>query len=166
MRDVFGGPREKEAPRVFPAAGPRLRSLRGGCDQVSGDPSTIAPTDESIQSQLGEAACRPFDKKASVTAGRSHRVGGLGESTAWVVLSVKPPPAGRFFQAGGGSAAAPRTGAGLPRYKRTQQTATGPFVAAMTCITFRNVTSRANLRISKGADSYARTAPGHADSPS
>ena len=92
MRDVFGGPREKEAPRVFPAAGPRLRSLRGGCDQVSGDPSTITPTDESIQSQLGEAACRPFDKKASVTAGRSHRVGGLGESTAWVVLSVKPPP--------------------------------------------------------------------------
>ena len=35
-----------------------------------GGPSTIAPIPKSIQSQLGEAECRPFDKKASPPAGR------------------------------------------------------------------------------------------------
>ena len=106
-----------ECPSLFRAGGsqheaPRRSLRRGPASKFSwgrmrswGGPSRIAPIAESIQSQLGEAACRPFDKRASLWPGGDAPEGGLGghRSTDWSP-SIQPPRWRRLLFTHGGSA--------------------------------------------------------------
>jgi hypothetical protein len=134
----------------------------------------IAPPPESIQSQLGEAACRvrgrPFDKKSLPSGRAGYPPGGRpwrAQVDGLVGPSIQRPSADVV------SSSTQAAGPPVCTLNRCRpvpvQAGTGgchrSFAGKMAWINFRNVTSRANLRISRGADSPAGTAPGFADSP-